>query len=116
MAQKKELENFRVVVRPKDPGDFGMLRIGGCTRTTEQERDECLRIIAEIKRHVNDIDSAVIEYDTKLTCEHCAYQWTEDSKDYNGGCCQHDQETQEAKEYAAAEDEARDIAAESQKP
>lgn len=77
-----------------------MIRIGGMQRTTEQERDECLRIIAEVKRHVDGIDSAVIEYDTKHVCEHCGYQWTEISTEYNGGCCDADQQAQEARELA----------------
>jgi hypothetical protein len=52
--------------------------------------------LAEIKKTVPRLlDDYEVEIDWKIErdnrCEHCNGTWTEDSADYNGGCCDADE-------------------------
>ena len=80
--------SFRVTVYPRDSS--------WCPLDEGQMRDRCERIAAEVKRHVDDVHSAHVEFDQQEVCEHCGYPWTEVSADYNGGCCEKDQESHDA--------------------
>ena len=62
-------------------------------KQAEDARDE---VLALIKRHVDtstrrnlDIEAQIVE---DARCEHCNALWTERSADYNGGCCDKDEE------------------------
>lgn len=85
-------ENWRVVVEPRRPGNFGFARIGGMTQSEEQWEADCEELKRQIKRHVDDIEDIHVECDTNHYCEHCGSDWTEHSPTYNGGCCEKDQE------------------------
>lgn len=78
-------ESFRVVIEP-----------ASCTwiRTSNCSDDEitCDQIADQVKRHVDSVGSVTVEFDQGHVCEHCGSQWTEDSADYNGGCCGKDAE------------------------
>jgi len=80
--------NFRVVVYPKTTV-YGV--------TVAEEENVCKSIVAEIKRHVNDVQNANIVCDNDLVCASCGSRWTEDDNAYNGGCCKADQDAEDAR-------------------
>jgi hypothetical protein len=79
-----EPENWRVEVYPQSA-----IWIGSGNRP--QDQVTCERIAAEIKRHVDDVAEARVMSDQSAICSHCGAKWTEESPDYNGGCCDADQ-------------------------
>lgn len=85
MGVKLRKENYRVIVEPKDWGF-----ISPRYREDSAMKAQCDGIIAGIKRHVDDVAHVYVECDTVRTCEHCGYAWTEESDEYNGGCCPED--------------------------
>ena len=58
------------------------------------EEDVCKEILGQVKRHVDNVQSAGIEYETEITCEFCGRPWTEKSDKFNGGCCDKDMENE----------------------
>ena len=77
--------NFHVVVEPA-------VWLSTYAETAERR---CREIVASIKRHVDEVGSVAVQWDDNHTCEHCGESWTEKSHDYNGGCCQLDQDAEE---------------------
>ena len=45
-----------------------------------------------IERHCDDVGDVYVLFDAAYKCEHCGSVWTEDENDYNGGCCQKDED------------------------
>jgi hypothetical protein len=98
-------ENFRVIIEPRGLGNFGHVRTSDSfiyghgkeaeARIARDYQDRCDEIVAEVKRHVDNIGSVYVEYDQDAVCEHCGDKWTEDSDTYNGGCCEKDQQAEE---------------------
>lgn len=84
-------ENYRVVVAP---ARAGWISLSG---RSDQEIT-CDNIADQIKRHVDDVASIEIEFDQAHVCAHCGSDWTEDSPDYNGGCCQDDEDAHNARQ------------------
>jgi hypothetical protein len=85
--------DFRVVVWPESPFYF--------RSSSEDEKQKrlpaiCQEIARDIKRHVDGIEFAEVRFDTETTCSHCGSKWTEDG-DYNGGCCDKDNEEDDAR-------------------
>lgn len=92
-------ENFRVVVEPRRLGDIGFMSISdrmACgndeSRIEREYESRCEEISQQIKRHVDNVSSAYVEFDRAPVCEHCGSMWTETSETYNGGCCNKDEE------------------------
>jgi hypothetical protein len=83
MAKETKKTGFRVEVLPCSP----WLVSGGELYYIEQ----CERIRKAILRHIDDIDSASVVYETKSYCSFCGDEWTEASDTYNGGCCDEDE-------------------------
>ena len=54
-------------------------------------RRECDDIAASVRRHVDDVSRAWTVEEFEHVCEFCGSKWTEDSKFYNGGCCDEDE-------------------------
>lgn len=48
-------------------------------------------IAKAIRRHCDNVAQAVVVCDYEPVCSHCGSRWTEDSKIYNGGCCDKDE-------------------------
>jgi len=99
--------NFRVVVEPRDPGDFGFVRIGGQTISPNERERQCEKIASEIRHHVGGLPSygnrgVSVEWDEFAVCRHCGADWTEPSELYNGGCCQEDNVDREQRGTAEA--------------
>lgn len=93
-------ENYRVEVEPKYYG------YGPGSKFYKQHDHEnglqrtCDAIAEQIRRHVDYTASVRVMFDQHPVCEHCGSHWTEDSAEYNGGCCDKDQEAQEAREHS----------------
>jgi rubrerythrin len=100
-------DNFRIVVEPRSMTNFGFMSCGrgliyGCgpeaqARWEREIQERCEELIADMKRHVDNFGSAYIEFDQEHVCEHCGSTWTESSATYNGGCCDKDQEAEDAR-------------------
>lgn len=79
--KKSTPDNHRVEVFPND---WNILS----HKTLLADSEEIMR---SILRHVDGVESAAIEFDYEHTCSFCGRDWTEDSDDYNGGCCDKDE-------------------------
>ena len=55
MIKKVKTNSVEIRINAKAAGDYGFMRIGGMERTPEQEYQECEKMLAEIKRHVEGI-------------------------------------------------------------
>ena len=100
MGSKTYKSDFRVVVRPRSPGDFGIASIGGIKRSEEETISLCEEIARDILRHCDNLPTrgnrgVDIEWDDEKVCEHCGDKWTEEGDEYNGGCCAKDAEAGE---------------------
>lgn len=96
MAKKQKRYGFRVVVEPRRPGDFGFAHIGGMTQSEREWESACKAIAEQIRHHVDGLPSehgrgVSIEWETSSVCEYCGSDWTEESTEYNGGCCAKDE-------------------------
>jgi len=74
-------ENYRVVIYPD---------VGGCFDPSRYELEICDNILKQVRRHVDDVATTYIVYDTNVYCSYCGKKWTEDDTNYNGGCCDKD--------------------------
>lgn len=96
-------KNFRVVVEPRGLGDFGFMSMGDSYISNDPERiaklyrERCAEIVASIKRHADEVGRVDIEWDSSHVCGHCGRVWTEESAEYNGGCCFQDQDAEDAR-------------------
>lgn len=86
MARKIQYDNHRVVVYPVAPW------IVYIDKEHDTYRRVCDDIAQAIRRHVDDVAAANVEWDTNPVCEYCGERWTETSEIYNGGCCDKDEE------------------------
>lgn len=86
---KKEI-NYKIIVEPRRLGD--RLLYGDQEEILKAYKERCDEILADIRRHVNNVGTAYIEIETEEICEYCGYPWTEDSEEFNGGCCEKDLE------------------------
>jgi hypothetical protein len=85
MAKVIKKSNFRVVVEPKRLGDYGGIRTSDSfLRKPDQiEKDyqrRCDEIAEEIKRHVDNVGSVEVNYDTEEVCGHCQREWEVDDE------------------------------------
>jgi len=53
---------------------------------------DAMDVKKQIERHCDDIESIQIRHDTKAVCSFCGAKWTEEDAEYNGGCCDKDEE------------------------
>lgn len=89
MSRATHRENFRVEVEPDTA------RVYWFKRTPEELERKiqglCEDLVAQIRRHVDNLGSINVRWDDEHTCSHCGYAWTEQSTTYNGGCCDEDE-------------------------
>lgn len=110
MSKKTTQENYRVVIEPRRLGDFGLASVSDSMVTSgeadrqRQYKEQCEEIAAEVKRHVDNVGWVGVVSDEVAVCEHCGWQWTEDSADYNGGCCEKDQAAEDLRTASVASD------------
>lgn len=98
--------NFRVVIEPRSLTDFGFMRTstnflyGSDAKGRQSWEDDmyqrCEEIANDVRRHADNVGYVSVEFDQEPVCEHCGHQWTEESADYNGGCCSKDEAAYEA--------------------
>jgi hypothetical protein len=98
-------ENFRVVVEPRGLGDLGFISMSdrmACgndpARIEREYQQRCEEIAQQIKRHIDNVAYASVEFDQAHVCSHCGARWSEESTEYNGGCCSTDQEIYDAEQ------------------
>jgi len=94
MAKHTEIEGYSVIVFVP-VGAVGYRR----TRVLSQadaklEAEELKKAIRE-KLHAFAFDTIDVEEQAAHTCDSCGEAWTEKSDDYNGGCCDADEEDEE---------------------
>jgi hypothetical protein len=77
MSKKLRRDNWRVEIMPQSYS----------RQPTEQD---CVTIVAQVKRHIDNVAYVQALCDAAWVCEHCGYKWTEKG-DYNGGCCDKDE-------------------------
>jgi hypothetical protein len=87
MAKKTEITDWHVSVRG----------VSQWWAVSEEQRlkflkSTCEDIAKAVKRHVDDVETAEVVPTIEHTCSHCGRPWTEDSREYNGGCCDEDEE------------------------
>lgn len=66
-------ENYRVEVTPD---------LWGYNKTEDQAKAVCGEIAVSIRRHVDNVDSVAVNWDTRTVCSHCGRDWEE----YEDGC------------------------------
>lgn len=91
MSKIIKKSNFKVVVEPKRLGDYGSIRVSDSffRREDQIEKDyerRCMGMVDQIKRHVDEVDNAYVDYDTEEVCSHCGYEWDE-NEDGEPLCC-----------------------------
>lgn len=109
MAKNKtpKKSNFRVVIEPRGLGDFGAIRMSDWMFVNDDAhrqrlyQERCEEIVADVKRHVDNAGYVSVECDVEYFCEHCGSAWTEASDDYNGGCCEKDEDAHAARQSSA---------------
>lgn len=93
---KKTIQtNYRVVVEPRRIGNLGFVHVsdswfGDEEKISKEYYDLCNEIVENIERCITNTGSVYIESDKIDVCEFCKSYWTEDSDEYNGGCCDND--------------------------
>ena len=97
MAKRTETTGYRLTIDVDRP-------LLWTKHAAEKARSDAETIAGEIRKHVGvDFDDAkhvLVMPLIEATCDYCGAAWTEDSTDYNGGCCARDQETHETREAA----------------
>lgn len=102
-------ENYRVIIEPRRLGDFVYYSVSDylvcpdLQRRQQQYKERCDEIASEVRRHVDNVGSVEVVCDSIEVCEHCGAEWTEQSKNYNGGCCDADQKAYEENQSAIGE-------------
>lgn len=102
MARKATVIGYRVVIRPKVyHNERNMFRLlygaEDHDRLMQELRSRAETIVEQAMRHVDGIGEIEIETETEAECEFCGYRWTEDDPDYNGGCCERDEQNNPAR-------------------
>lgn len=106
MGKSTKQENYRVVIEPRGLGQFGNISMSDrmfCSDEADRQnqyRQACNEIADQVERHVDGVGYVSVESDTVDECAHCGSRWTEDSSEYNGGCCEKDQQAEDARTAA----------------
>jgi hypothetical protein len=107
MRQERVIE-YTVRVHPRRIGDLGAVRMSDSflepdpAKRMERYRKMCALIADDIRHSVEYVGSVELVAEQESVCGHCGSGWTEDDADYNGGCCDADQDAHESRLTAAA--------------
>jgi hypothetical protein len=84
MAKVVKKSNYRLRVEPSVHA--GWLRRKTAEEIAKEEKDLCVEMEEQIRRHVDNIGRIEVEYDEETVCSHCGYEWDVDE---NGvpSCC-----------------------------
>ena len=96
MSVKVIKTDIHVRVDLRDSGDYGFFRISNPERAQARLLQDAENLAKQIRLRMDKWedgrgDVSVI-WTTKSICEHCGADWTENTGDYNGGCCSMDVE------------------------
>ena len=95
MARTENITGGYVRVELRRAGDFGFASIGGITRSNDEMRADLERLATAIRKRVDKFEDergdVFVEIEREAVCSHCGNCWTEDSTEYNGGCCDADE-------------------------
>lgn len=87
--------NIRVEICPIAPGNFGIARISGIERSEADTIRICEGIVSQVRRHVDEFESASVVYETAHECSACGMSWDDPKSDVND-CCDAGQSTDAA--------------------
>lgn len=62
-------ENFRLIVIPREPGDFGAFYVSDSLSPEEYEKfmmERCKEIKRDIMRHIDDVENVYITWDEEV--------------------------------------------------
>jgi hypothetical protein len=86
--KKTTKSNFRVVVGPRRLGDYGFCSMSDrlihgddVEKINSLYKERCEEIVDQIRRHVDNVGDASVEYDTNVVCSHCGRDWDESPDD-----------------------------------
>lgn len=94
MSKIERWNESRVIVDPRSLGNYGFVIMSDPSQPDVRERrykQRCDEIIEQIRRHVDNVGYVEREDITKAVCSFCGCRWTEDTDNYNGGCCDQDE-------------------------
>ena len=87
MKTYTEHEDYRITVIPLQPGNYGYVSLGRQKRSHDKWVAMMEKISAQIKRHVDNIESVHLEWDDIERCVYCDYEWEEDPETGEPYCC-----------------------------
>lgn len=79
MSKIIEKSKYRVVVEPKT-------YVHGIKLSSIES--DCKYMVDQIKRHIDNVDTVTIDYDTREVCSHCGYEWETDPENGEPICCE----------------------------
>lgn len=95
MARLSKLIDAHVVVLLRPAGDLGAIRTTMITRTEAEIKSDVEELARQIKLRVSKYEDnrgdVRVKFDYEHSCEHCGCIWTEEDPNYNGGCCEADE-------------------------
>jgi len=103
---KKTIQsNYRVVIKPKRLGDLGFAHVPENWFGNEEQRNKeyynlCNEISEELNREIGRNVHSFVESDKIDVCVFCGSPWTEESNEYNGGCCDQDEAENPINKYS----------------
>lgn len=86
--------NFHVIITPRSLGNLGVIHVPDSMVTDGIEKDYLDRCqdIANNAERLEYVSRAEVCYNEDPVCEHCGRCWSEENTEYNGGCCETDEE------------------------
>ena len=106
MSRIVRQSNYRVEVHPRAIGDGGWIKMSDHliepddNKRNAMYKQACEDLVPQIKRHVDGVTGVAVICDNDPICQHCGAHWTERDHNYNGGCCDKDEENNPVKEDA----------------
>lgn len=82
---KITIKSFKVVIEPEV--SQGLFKKRSEEDMANEQHEICKQVIEDIKRHVDNAESARIERVELEVCNYCAREWEVDENDYPT-CCQ----------------------------
>ena len=98
MPRKQTPTAYWVEVEPRRLGALGVCSVSDSLlypddkERLDEYRKRCVEMLDQIKRHVDNVGHVCIKCHTEDVCGYCGARWTEDSDEFNGGCCAKDME------------------------
>ena len=98
-----KITGYHLKVEPRSLGNLGFVSVSDHRVSNDPARDYRKRvgeIADQIRRHVDNVGHIEIVEESESCCEFCGYHWGEKSDEYNGGCCDRDEEAHALRQAA----------------